>query len=117
MKFILEGGKMIATNTAGYIGEKAKEGSFLDQLNNFSDAIVGKEMEWIFKPVGEFMVDIVGELGHWFILNLPDIMGYGALVTAGFIMIGSMTNKGGMMKPLAYFAGGLILAICILGGA
>ncbi|WP_242291568.1 hypothetical protein [Bacillus cereus group sp. BfR-BA-01356] len=106
MKFILEGGKMIAANTAGYIGEKAQEGSFLDQLNNFSDAIVGKEMEWIFKPVGEFMVDIVSELGHWFILNLPDIMGYGALVTAGFIMIGSMTNKGG-----------LILAICILGGA
>ncbi|MEH6891868.1 hypothetical protein V7024_19700 [Bacillus sp. JJ864] len=116
MKFILEGGKMILANATGYIGEKATEGTFMDKMNQFSDTIVGKEMEWIFKPVGEFIIHTLGQLGHWFVTNLPDIMGYSALTTAGFIMIGSMTNKGGMMKPLAYFAGGLIIAICILGG-
>ena len=49
-------------------------------------------------------------------MNLPDIMGYGALLTAACIIIGAMVRKGGMMKPLAYFAGALIIAVCILGG-
>ncbi|MEK4418973.1 hypothetical protein [Bacillus sp. FSL K6-0268] len=115
MKFVFEGGKMVAANS-GYIGEKAKEGSFMDIINDFSDSIVETEIEFILKPIGHFFKESGLLIWDWFVMNLPDIMGYGALLTAACIIIGAMIRKGGMMKPLAYFAGALIIAVCILGG-
>ncbi|PEA83783.1 hypothetical protein CON99_09440 [Bacillus pseudomycoides] len=114
MKFTFNGEKMVAA--AGYIGEKAADGSFMDKINSFSDSIVDKEIEWLFKPIGEFIVTSLHHLGDWFIANLPDIMGYSTMAAAAFIIIGSMTGRGGMMKPLGWLVGGLIAAVCILGG-
>lgn len=55
--------------------------------------------------------------GVWdyFLEVLPDLMGYGTLLAGGAIIIGSMIGKGGLMKPLGFFAGTLIVATVILG--
>jgi len=103
MKFIFNGVKMIQQET------------IIDKINSFSDSVVSKEMEIIFKPLGDFLISCLSDVGHWFISALPDIMGYSAMAAAVFIIISSMTGKG-MMKPLGWLAGGLIIAVCILGG-
>jgi hypothetical protein len=52
----------------------------------------------------------------WCVNSLPDMMGYGALVAAVCIILGSMIGSGGMIKPLALYAGILIIAVLILAG-
>lgn len=116
MKFILESGKMVMADFGGYIGGKPEAGSIMEKVNNFSDWVINTETNLIFKPIGEFIGHSLSHLGVWFIENLPDIMGYGTMVAGVFCIIGAMTGKGGMMKPLGWLAGGLIAAICILGG-
>lgn len=114
MKFLFDGtGMKLAT---AYIGEKAKEGTWLDGLNDFSDWVVQSEMNMIFKPILSLLSEGLKDLGIWFVANLPDIMGYGTILAGVWCVIGAMSGKGGMMKPLGYLAGGLILAVCILGG-
>lgn len=88
----------------------------MGKLNEFSDWFVGKETEYLLKPLVKLFHDIGAATWHWFIVNLPDIMGYGAVLAGVCIIIGSMLGKGGMLKPLAIYAVALIIAICILGG-
>ncbi|MGE6488483.1 hypothetical protein [Paenisporosarcina sp. NPDC076898] len=70
--------------------------------------------KFIMQPVGEFFKNVASGAWNWFVEVLPDVMGYGALLAAGAIVLGSMVGSGGMMKPLAIYAGGLIVAVCIL---
>ncbi|PEZ01828.1 hypothetical protein CN326_20740 [Bacillus sp. AFS018417] len=116
MKFILSTitGKMELQDGL-YIGKKASEGSWLDKLNAFSDWVVHGEVELILKPIGAFFKEIGITLWDWFILNLPDIMGYSAVLAGVCIIFSSMFNKGGILKPIAVFGAGMILALCILG--
>lgn len=116
MKFIFNGKGMVAAAT-GYIGEKAKEGSFMDHLNNFSDSIVSKEMEVIFKPIGVFFTECLSSLGHWILVNLPDIMGYTTMAAGVLIILTGMLGKANVTKTMSWYAGLFIVAICVLGGA
>ncbi|WP_212934967.1 hypothetical protein [Bacillus hominis] len=116
MKFILEGGQMILASAGGYIGEKAKEGSFMDALNSFSDSIVHTEVEFILKPIGYFFKECGALLWDWFIVNLPDLMGYTTIAAGAFIIISSMLGKGSLMKTVSWYSVLLILALTILGG-
>ncbi|PEI49963.1 hypothetical protein [Bacillus toyonensis] len=116
MKFILDGGKMVLANAGGYIGEKAKEGSFMDALNNFSDSIVHTEIEFILKPIGHFLKECGALLWDWFIVSLPDLMGYTTIAAGAFIIISSMLGKGSMMKTISWYTALLILVLTILGG-
>jgi Peptidase family M23 len=67
---------------------------------------------WIENELHNLTVDA----WNWFVVNLPDIMGYGAIAAGVFVILGSMAGKGGMIKPLGIYVGALILALCILGG-
>ncbi|PEK70429.1 hypothetical protein [Bacillus pseudomycoides] len=116
MKFILEGGQMILANSGAYIGEKAKEGSFMDIINDFSDSIVHTEIEFILKPIGHFFKECGSLLWDWFIVNLPDLMGYTTIAAGAFIIISSMLGKGSLMKTISWYTAFLILALTILGG-
>lgn len=116
MKYVFDGKGMVAAAT-GYIGEKAKEGSFMDHLNNFSDSIVSKEMEVIFKPVGMFFTECLSSLGHWLLVNLPDIMGYTTMAAGVLIILTGMLGKANVTKTMSWYAGLFIVAICVLGGA
>lgn len=109
MKFILDAGKMIEVKPI--LGN-----AIMDGWNHLSDKVIGAEVEMILKPIGLFLQESLIQFGHWFIVNLPDIMGYGAMLAGICIILGGMFGKGGMMKPLAIYAGMLILALCILGG-
>lgn len=115
MRFIYDGKKFLDAS-AGYIGQKAEDGTILDSLNDFSDWVVQSEVNVIFKPILSLLSEGLHEFGVWFVANLPDIMGYCTITAGVFAIIGSMTGKGGLMKPLGYLAGGLITAVCILGG-
>lgn len=72
---------------------------------------------WVMNPikqsVGGWLKDTAIDLGHWIFNNIPDIMGYGALLAAVCIILGSMIGKGGMIKPLAVYAGTLIIAVLL----
>ncbi|AFE86274.1 hypothetical protein PBC1_038 [Bacillus phage PBC1] len=115
MKFLFDGSKWVSATA--YIGEKAKEGSFMDHLNNFSDSIVSKEMEVIFKPAGMFFTECLSSLGHWLLLNLPDIMGYVTVASGVLIILTGMLGKANVTKTMSWYAGLLIVAVTVLGGA
>lgn len=115
MKFIFDGKGMVAT--AGYIGEKAKEGTWLDSLNKFSDSIVNSEVEVFFKPLGTLLAESLQSLGHWLLVNLPDILGYTTIACGVLIILGGMLGKANVTKTMSWYAGALIVAVCVLGGA
>lgn len=87
----------------------------IEGILEFDAWIRKNEIEFILKPIGNFFKDLGVVSWQWFVENLPDIMGYGGLVAGGAIIIGAMVGKGGMIKPLAIYAGGLIAATLILG--
>jgi hypothetical protein len=102
-----------------FIGSQPTPGGFLDWLNRFADGTIGKEkevVEHVTHPVWATFKAGMIDLGHWFVANLPDIMGYGAILAGVCIVLGGMIGKGGAIKPLAIYAGLLILSLCILGG-
>jgi hypothetical protein len=103
----------------GYIvGPKATEAGgnwLIDKWNQAGDFVVGKEMELLFKPLGEFIQQAVIHSWHWFIVNLPDIIGYSAIGAGILIILSAMAGKG-IIKPVGWFSGLFILAACILGG-
>lgn len=115
MKYVFNGKGMVAATA--YIGEKAKEGSFMDHLNSFSDAIVGKEMEVIFKPVGTLLSESLQSLGHWLLVNLPDLLGYTTIAAGVLIILGGMLGKANVTKTMSWYFGAFIVAVCVLGGA
>ncbi|MGO4890262.1 M23 family metallopeptidase [Anaerobacillus sp. MEB173] len=96
--------------------EAEKSNFFLEKFNAFSDWVVGKEVEFVFKPLGDFLKQVSIDTWNWIIVNLPDIMGYTTMAAGAFVILFSMIGKGGMMKPLGIYAGLLILALAILTG-
>lgn len=102
-----------------YIGSQPTPGGFMDWLNRAADGTWGKEkeiVETVSNPVWAWFKVQMVDFGHWFVGNLPDIMGYGAILAGVCIVLGGMIGKGGMIKPLSIYAGLLIIALCILGG-
>lgn len=91
--------------------------SIWNSLNDGTDYLLEKEVELLLKPLGLFLQKCAVMLWHWFLTNLPDIMGYGAILTGVCIILGSMIGKGGMMKPIAIYSGFFIIALLLLGGA
>jgi murein DD-endopeptidase MepM/ murein hydrolase activator NlpD len=105
----------LADNISNMSGEVEKTNWFLDQYNNFADWFVGKEVELVLKPLGNLFKDIGIGLWNWFIANLPDIMGYGTILAGAIIILSAMAGRGGIIRPLAWYAGAMIIAVCILG--
>jgi Peptidase family M23 len=66
--------------------------------------------------VGGHVSDGLTYLWDQFIFYLPDIIGYTTVGAGTFIILGSMIGRGGMLKPLAFWSGIVIAAICILMG-
>lgn len=106
----------LAEKVANMSGDVDKGSWFMDKYNQFSDWLIGKEMDLVIKPAQHTLHDILISCWDWFVFNLPDIMGYTTIGAGIFIILGSMIGKGGMMKPLGWYTGALILATCILGG-
>lgn len=115
MKFTLQNGVLQTAMPDKYIGTPAKDGSWMDFFNNFSEAVLQGEMELIIKPLGHFLRDFGQFLWEWFIFILPDLMGYGAVFYGVLIILGAMTSKGQMMKHLGRYGAYLIASTCILG--
>lgn len=90
--------------------------TLLDKYNQFSDWFVGKEIEIFWKPFQAFLHDSLLYMWNWIIANLPDIMGYSAVLAGICIILSAMAGKG-ILKPLAAYGGSLIIALCILMGA
>lgn len=96
-------------------GEKQGFGGWLmEKYNAFSGEVVEAETEFILKPIGSLLKNISVEVWEWFVINLPDIMGYTTMAAGAFVILSSMAGKGGFMKPLGWYCGALILAMCIL---
>lgn len=85
------------------------------KVNQYNDSVKsGENPFWNWVQIE--LHDLLSSMWSWFILNLPDIIGY-LTITAGIgIILGAMIGRGGMMKVLGWYAGILIIAICILGG-
>ncbi|WP_309326646.1 hypothetical protein, partial [Bacillus anthracis] len=80
------------------MGETAKVGSFMDILNDLSDSIVHREIEFILKPIRDFLKECGALLWDWFVVSLPDIMGYITLAAGAFLIISAMLGKGSLMN-------------------
>lgn len=104
-------GAMGGLDDGGGIG-----GVIMDKFNEFSDFVIGKEVEFIFKPFMMGIAEMGSNMWQWFILNLPDLMGYATMGAGAFMILGAMIGKSGMLKPLGIYVGMLILALCILSG-
>jgi len=76
---------------------------------------------WTTRPIVESIKAMFANTGrdvwHWFVESIPDLAGYGTMAAGGFIILGSMVGRGGIAKPLAKLAAGLIVAVCILEAA
>lgn len=87
----------------------------VDKWNQAGDWVVDRELELILKPIGAFLKELTIQTWHWFILNLPDIIGYTAIGSGVMIILSAMMGRG-ILKPLGWFMSAFILAACILGG-
>ncbi|MHC8516756.1 hypothetical protein [Sporosarcina sp. ITBMC105] len=99
-------------------------------MQNFWDGINERIAEWerkhIIEPgdeyiadqvgprVGKFFADVGTAAWDWFVVSLPDIIGYSTLVAGACVIVGSMVGRGGILKPMGVLAGGTIAALCIL---
>jgi murein DD-endopeptidase MepM/ murein hydrolase activator NlpD len=88
----------------------------MDRYNDLADWFVGKEVEYIVKPVSEGFHDLMIGTWKWFVYNLPDFMGFATIGAGAFIIIGSMLGKGSMLKTIAVYSGMLIVATLIRMG-
>jgi hypothetical protein len=89
---------------------------FLENYNAFADKVIGSQYQFILKPLGHFCRDVSIDVWNWFVLNLPDIIGYTTIGAGVVIILSSMVGKGGMLKTIGWYFGAFILATCILGG-
>lgn len=78
------------------------------------DLIIDPGNEFIATKGVEYLERVGERLWVWTVEVLPDIMGYGTMVTGAMVILGSMVGRGGIMKPLGYLSGGVILSLCIL---
>jgi hypothetical protein len=93
-----------------------KPGWLMEKYNAFSDKVIGSQYEFILKPIGHFFRDVSTDVWNWFVINLPDIIGYTTVGAGVIIILSSMVGRGGMLKTLGWYFGAFILAACILGG-
>jgi hypothetical protein len=93
-----------------------KPGWLMEKYNDFADKVIGSQYEFILKPIGHFFREVSTDVWDWFVLNLPDIIGYTTVGAGVVIILSSMVGKGGMLKTLGWYFGAFILAACILGG-
>lgn len=110
MKFLLTANGMKEVSDPSFF-EIAHE-----KFQDFSELIVGKEMEVIVRPFLSFIEDCFVNLGHWFIANLPDIMGYSTILCGICVILCSFSKNTTIVKPLGIWGIANIIAICILGG-
>ena len=85
------------------------------KVNQYSESIKNGDhpfWNWIQSELHTLFLD----MWSWFILNLPDIIGYLTIGAGIGIILSAMIGRGGLMKVLGWYAGIVILAICILGG-
>lgn len=92
-----------------------KDGGLLDRINHFSDWAVGKEAQLFVKPAASGIKDIILSMWHWFVANLPDLMGYGTILFGALIILGALAGKGKLIRVAGLYGGLLIIAMCILG--
>ena len=78
------------------------------------DWLASANTKLFLEPIGNAIKNIASGAWNWVVDVLPDVMGYGAILAGATIILGSMVGNGGMIKPLAVYGGGLIVAICIL---
>lgn len=98
-------------------------------MANNSESLLRKFGEWLFEqdenPLYEraaaSALDNIFEgakyigkaVWDWFIPVLPDLIGYGAVATGVLVILSTMAGRGAV-KPIGYFSGITILAVCIL---
>lgn len=116
MKFILSAATGKLEQEGLYVGKKAAEGTWMDKVNDFSDWVVHGEVELILKPIGAFLKEVGITLWDWFLINLPDLMGYTTIAAGAFMIISSMLGGGSLMKTMSWYAAAFIVALTILGG-
>jgi hypothetical protein len=95
-------------------GEQAKGigERMMDGFNDFSDMVISKETEWIFKPLWKGLERGLHDFLEAFTFYLPDIMMIGTCVAALFIMLGFKAPK-----VFAIYSGTLIAAVGWLANA
>ena len=101
-----------------YIGAQPMPHTVLDWLNKKADGAVISELDSVDKvvhPVGNWFSTQAAHLGHWIVENIPDIMGYGAIIAGICIILGSAFGKGGMIKPLLLYGITLVVAVLVRG--
>jgi len=99
-------------DVAAMSGEK--KNWLMDKWNQLGDYVIGKEQDMIGHPIQQFLHDTLLNCWHWFITNLPDILGYTTIGAGILIILSAMAGKG-IVKPLAWYFAAFILAACILG--
>jgi hypothetical protein len=87
----------------------------VQKWNELGDFVIGKEKEFVGHPIQEFCYNVANDCWHWFIENLPDIIGYTAIGGGIIIILSAMTGHG-ILKPLGWVFGAFVVAVCILGG-
>lgn len=105
------------TNYAAAVAGASGDNSWMmDKFNTFSDWFVGKEVEMIGIPIKNFLNESLSNIWHWFIFNLPDMMGYFTIGAGILIIISALIGNGSLLKTLGWYIGIMITALCILGG-
>jgi murein DD-endopeptidase MepM/ murein hydrolase activator NlpD len=102
-----------------YVGEQPLPHTFMDWVNKKADSGIEAELngvDHVVNPVSNWFQDQLTNLGHWIVANLPDIMGYGAIIAAVCIIFGAAMGKGGMIKPLLLYGIALVIAALVRGG-
>lgn len=95
-------------NVWDWFAERGKVNQYNESVKNGDHQL----WSWIQSELHTLFLD----MWNWFILNLPDIVGYMTMAAGAGIILSAMIGRGGMMKVLGWYAGIVILVICILGG-
>lgn len=84
-------------------------------VNQYSEAAQnGENPFWIWMQ--SQLHDIGVDMWQWFILNLPDMMGFLTIGAGALIILGGLTRKGGALNIMGWYSGILTIAYLILGG-
>jgi hypothetical protein len=102
-----------------YIGAQPMPHTIMDWINNKADRGIEAELHGVDKvvnPVENWFAHQASDLGHWIVNNIPDIMGYGAVIAAICIILGSALGRGGMIKPILVYGITFVIAALVRGG-
>jgi len=86
---------------------------FEEWRKDFSEASRQWEYEHIWQPIGRSLKNAGIAMWDGFLNILPDIMGYGAVLTGAIVILRVMGGRS-MIKPLGIYGGALIVSMCIL---